>query len=310
VTAVRLAAVRPGPRLGAAPPGRFRRGLRVRVAGVALSLPVALFFAVFWLLPFLNALYLSFTDYAMAGSPSWIGLHNYRRLFGDADFWHSVRITVVFAVATVLPAIVFGLLISVPLSRPGRTRRWLRTALLVPAVIPIVAGSIAFVVLLSDHGLANTALGGIGLGHVDWLTDPHVALWSLIGMVLWKQLGLTVLILTAGLQGLPHDVFEAADLDGAGAVTTFFRITLPLLRRTVLFVSVMAVAAAMQSFIPAYLLTGGGPAQATEVLPLYLYSAAFTFQRMGYASAVAMVLLVALLMVSAVQFRLLGGERE
>jgi multiple sugar transport system permease protein len=283
---------------------------RARIAGAVLSLPVALFFAVFWLLPFFNSLYLSFTDYAMAGSPTWIGMHNYRRMFGDPEFWHSVRVTAVFAVATVLPTLVFGLLIAVPLSRPGRVRRWLRTALLVPAVTPFVAGSIAFVVLYSDHGLANTVLGVVGLGRVDWLTDPDLALWSLILMVLWKQFGLTVLILTAGLQGLPHDVFEAAELDGSGAVTTFFRITLPLLRRTVLFVSVMAVAAAMQSFIPAYLLTGGGPAQATEVLPLYLYSNAFTFQRMGYASAVAMVLLVVLLAVSAAQFRLLGGERE
>jgi multiple sugar transport system permease protein len=285
-----------------------RRNHRGARTGITLSLPVMLYFAIFWLLPFCNALYLSFTDYAMAGSPSWVGLANYRRLVHDPEFWHSVRVTLIFTVCSVVPAVVLGLLIAVPLSRPGRLNRLLRTALLVPAAIPFVATSVTWQIIYGDGGFANTFLGGVGLGHVSWVTDENVALWSLIIMVIWKQLGLNVLIFTAGLQELPRSVYEAAAIDGAGPVTTFVRVTLPLLRRAILFVLVIAVTAAMQSFIPAYLLTQGGPAGATEVLPLYLYDNAFAFQRMGYASAAAMVLLVLMLTMSVVQFRFLRGD--
>jgi multiple sugar transport system permease protein len=291
-------------------PRSRRRNRRGAGTGIALSLPVIVFFAVFWVLPFCNALYLSFTDYAMAGSPAWIGLANYRRLVHDPEFWHSVRVTLIFAICTVVPTVVLGLLIAVPLSRPGRLNRWLRSALLVPAVIPLVAGSVVWLVIYGDDGFANTLLGSVGLHHVSWLTDENVALWALIIMVIWKQLGLNVLIFTAGLQELPRSVYEAAAIDGAGPITTFFRVTLPLLRRAILFVLVIAIAAAMQSFIPAYLLTQGGPANATEVLPLYLYTNAFAFQRMGYASAIAMVLLVFMLALSAVQFRFLRGDER
>lgn len=291
--------------------GKRRSRRRTAGAGLTLSVPVMAFFLIFWVLPFGNTVYLSFTDYALAGTPNWVGLDNYRRLADDPALWNSVRVTAVYTLFSVVPTVLLALLAAVPLARPGRVNGLLRAGLLIPAVMPFVATSIIWVMIYADDGLANTTLKAIGADPVSWLGDERYAIWSLIGMVIWKHLGLFVLILTAGIQGLPRDVFEAAALDGARSIRTFCSITVPLLRRTILFVLVIAVTGAMQSFIPAYLLTQGGPANATEVLPLYLYNNAFGFQKMGYASALAVVLLLVMLLLSALQFRALkGGEDE
>lgn len=290
--------------------GRGQRRAEARV-GALLALPAAIFFGLFWLLPFLSAVYLSFTSYDLAGTPEWIGLDNYRRMAEDPGFWNSAQVTAVYTLGSVVPSIVIALAIAVPLSRPGRLNGVLRGLIMIPAVMPLVATSVVWRIIYADGGLANMMLGVVGLGPVSWLTDESMAVWALVVMVTWKHLGLFVIILTAGLQGLPQSVFEAAALDGAGPVRTFWSITVPLLRRTLLFVLVIAVVGSMQAFVPAFLLTGGGPAGATEVLPYYMWSTAFSFERMGYASAMAMVMLTVLVVLSLVQFRFLrGGEDE
>jgi multiple sugar transport system permease protein len=292
------------------PSGRGQRRAEARAGGL-LALPAIVFFAVFWLLPFLSAVYLSFTSYDLAGLPEWTGLDNYRRMIEDPGFWNSATVTLLYTAGSVVPSIVLALAIAVPLSRPGRLNGVLRGLVMIPAVIPLVATAAVWRTIYSDHGLANTLLGAAGLGPFSWLTDERMALWALVIMATWKHLGLLVIILTAGLQGLPRSVFEAAALDGAGSLRIFFRVTLPLLRRTLLFVLVVAVVGSMQAFVPAFLLTGGGPAGATEVLPYYMWATAFSFERMGYAAAMAMVLLVVLIVLSLIQFGFLrGGEAE
>lgn len=276
-------------------------------AGVLLTFPVAVFFVVFWLVPFVSAVYLSFTDYEMAGTPGWIGLDNYRRMFDDPGFWNSARITTIYTVCTVVPTIVLALAVAVPLSRPGRLNKGLRALIMVPAVMPLAATSMVWVIIYSDRGLANTLVGFLGVAPQAWLTSSDLAIWALVVMVVWKSMGLFVIILTAGLQALPGEVYEAAAIDGAGAVRTFAGITLPLLRRTLLFVLVISVAGAMQAFVPAFLLTGGGPADATQVLPYYIWANAFPYEHLGYASAMGMVLLVVMVIVSALQFGFLRG---
>ncbi|MGW0593662.1 carbohydrate ABC transporter permease [Streptosporangium sp. NPDC002607] len=295
------------PGLGRGGRGRSRREAG---AGIVLTIPVAVFFVVFWLVPFCGAVYLSFTDYEMAGAPRWIGLDNYARMLQDPGVWNSAWITVVYTVFTVLPTILLALLVAVPLSGPGRLNRVLRSLVMVPAVMPLAATSMVWVIIYSDRGLANTLLGAVGIEPQSWLTDSDLAIWALVVMVVWKSLGLFVIILTAGLQALPREVYEAAAIDGAGPVTTFRRITVPLLRRTLLFVLVISVAGSMQAFVPAFLLTGGGPADATQVLPYYIWANAFPYEHMGYASALAMMLLVAMLVVSIVQFGFLRGGDE
>ncbi|MFD1539282.1 carbohydrate ABC transporter permease [Nonomuraea guangzhouensis] len=289
--------------------GKGQRWAEARTGGL-LALPAAVYFLVFWLVPFVVAVYLSFTSYDLAGTPEWTGLDNYRRMLGDPGFWNSARVTAAYTIGSVVPSIVLGLAIAVPLSKPGRYNAFLRGLVMIPAAMPLVATSMVWSVIFAEKGLANALIGLFGAAPKPWLTDEGLALWALVIMTTWKHLGLFVIILTAGLQGLPLSVFEAAALDGAGPVRIFYRITLPLLRRTLLFVLVIAVVGAMQSFVPAFLLTKGGPAGATEVLPLYLWATGFGFERMGYASAIAMVLLVAMLLLSLVQFRVLRGGEE
>jgi multiple sugar transport system permease protein len=280
-----------------------------RRAGAALALPAAAFFLVFWLLPFGYALYLSFTDYELGGTPRWVGLDNYDRLLHSPGFSHSLQVTAIYTVCAVVPTLIIALLLAIPLSKPGRLNRWLRAAMLVPAVMPIVAAAVLWQVIYADGGMADTLTDAVGAPNADWLTDPDVALWALLVMVIWKYVGLYVIIFVAGLQSIPPSVYEAAALDAAGPVRTLFQITLPLLRRTLVFVLVIAVAGAVQSFAPAFLLTQGGPVNATQVLPIFLYQNAFTFGRMGYASAMAVVLMLLLLIVAAGQFSLLR-QRE
>ncbi|MGW4961313.1 carbohydrate ABC transporter permease [Nonomuraea sp. NPDC004186] len=274
-------------------------------AGAGLAAPAIVYFVLFWALPALAALYLSFTSYDLSGTPQWVGLDNYREMATSAEFWSSVWVTVLYTVFAVGPTIVIALVVAVPLAKPGRLRAWLRGLIFVPAVMPLVGATVLWQVIYSTGGLADTLVGAR-----PWLTDSGYAIWALLVMVIWKYVGLYVIIFVAGLQALPANVFEAAAIDGARTLRTFFLITVPLLRRTFTFVIVVAVTGAMQSFVPAYLLTKGGPVNATQVLPLYLYNNAFSFSRFGYASAIAIVLLVVLLVFAFTQFKLIRSDEE
>ncbi|MEV1176118.1 sugar ABC transporter permease [Nonomuraea sp. NPDC049784] len=279
-------------------------GIEAR-AGAGLAAPAIVYFVLFWALPALAALYLSFTSYDLAGTPQWVGLENYRQMWANDEFWASVRVTLLYTVFAVGPTIVIALVVAVPLAKPGRLRAWLRGLVFIPAVMPLVGATVLWQVIYSTGGLADTLVGAR-----PWLTDSGYAIWALLVMVIWKYVGLYVIIFVAGLQALPANVFEAAAIDGARALRTFFLVTVPLLRRTFTFVIVVAVTGAMQSFVPAYLLTKGGPVNATEVLPLYLYNNAFAYSRFGYASAIAIVLLVVLLVFAFTQFKLIRSDEE
>ena len=290
-----------------------RTGLEIgqRRWGLALALPSILYFLVFWVYPFFSATYYSFTDYDFVQKPEWTGFENYRFMFSDPGFTNSVRVTLLFAVGTIVPTIVLAFCLAVPLAKASRSSNVLRTLLFLPAVVPLVAASFLWQGMYASDGLVNRVLGWFGVDGKSWLQDPDWALRALIVMVIWKSLGLYMLLLIAGLQTLPQNVYEAAALDGARPIRTFFQVTLPMMRKQLLFVVVIATVAAMQSFVPAYLLTkGGGPGTATEVLPMYLYTNAFAFTDVGLASAASVVLFLALLVLSLIQFRVFKmGER-
>jgi multiple sugar transport system permease protein len=290
--------------------GRVSGRGRQQRAGIAFAVPAALFFLIFWVVPFGYSLYLSFTSYDLADPPRWVGLANYQRMWDAPQFWHSIRVTLLYVTGAVVPTLVLALLLAVPLSRPGRVRALLRALIFIPAAIPLFAASMIWRVLYSTGGMADLIGRHTMLGEQGWLTDPDIAMWSLLVMVIWKYLGLYVILFVAGLQALPQNVYEAAAIDGSRTVRTFFLVTLPQLRRTLLFVLVVAVTGAFNSFAPAYLLTRGGPAQATEVFPLYLYDNAFSFSRMGFAAALALLLLAVLLALSVAQFRLIREDGD
>ena len=293
-------------------PARRANSMRAveRRAGLSLSGVAMLLFLIFWVIPLAATLALSFTDYDLSGQPGWVGLHNYRRLVGSSEFWSSLKVTVLFTVLAVGPTLLLALLLALPLARPGRASTAIRSVVFIPAVMPLVATALLWQVMYQSDGLADRFVSLFGIPPQPWLSTPKLAVTSLLVMVIWKYVGLYVIIFVAGLQAIPGNLYEAASIDGARTLRTFFLITVPQLRRTFLFVIIIGVTGAVQAFVPAYLLTKGGPVDATQVLPLYLFHNAFLYSKFGYASAIAMVLLVMLLAFAGLQFRLVDEPED
>lgn len=281
-----------------------------RRAGSSLSALAVVLFVVFWVLPLIATVALSFTDYDLADSPSWVGLANYERLLGSDAFWSSLRVTVWFTILAVVPTLALALLVALPLAQPSRYVSVIRALLFIPAVMPLVASALVFQVMYQTGGAADRIVGLFGISEQPWLSSPDLALYSILLMVIWKYLGLYVIIFVAGLQGIPRNLYEAAAIDGVGALRTFLFVTIPQLRRTLLFTIVIGVTGAVQSFVPVYLLTKGGPIDSTMVLPMYLFNNAFSYSRFGYASAIAVVLLLMLLAFAVLQFKLVDEPED
>ena len=300
--------------LGAQKARRKRPALRqqdTRFAWLTLA-PALLFFAVFVGFPVTYSFVLSFTDWNMTSARAdWVGLENYEDLLADPSFLRSLLQTTVFTAALTLCVLVFSLGMALLLDLKLRFIQVYRTLLYLPAVTSLVAIGIVWVWMFDpQYGLINQALRGMGIEGPLWLADPQMALPALVITAAWRNVGYFATIFLAGLQGIDITYYEAARIDGAGAWQCFWRITLPLLRPTMLFVAVMAVILSFQVFALVYVMTGGGPAGSTSVIVFYLYQQAFTYFRMGYASAVGYVLFVIIFGLTLAQFRLFGKQAD
>jgi len=284
-----------------------------RVAAPYLFIgPALLGLALFKLYPIGVGLTASFFDYeAISGRKSWIGLANYRELFADPLFWRACWNTFLFnAVVTPLQvALALALAVLVNRRLPGIAV--FRSIFFVPAVISLVVASIVWDLMYNpDSGLVNAVLAAMGLPPQPFLTSARQAMGAVIAMVTWKGVGYWMVIFLAGLQAIPAVYREAAVIDGAPAWSYFWRVTLPLLMRTIVFVVVADTAINFLLFAPIYIMTQGGPSDATTVLMFEVYRNAFVYFRLGYASAVSTILLVVMLVVVFVQFRLLRARFE
>jgi multiple sugar transport system permease protein len=299
------------PRRLAWPGLRLLRREEARFAWLSL-LPALCFFAVFVGFPVGYSLLLSFQDWNMT-SPStrWVGLQNYEELLTDETFLRSLLQTTVFTVLITASVVVFSLGMALLLDLKLRFIRLYRAVLYLPAVTSLVAIGIVWVWMFDpQYGLINQLLRLVGIDGPLWLADPQIALLSLVITATWRNVGYFATIFLAGLQGIDIGYYEAARIDGAGPSACFWRITLPLLRPTVLFVVVMSVILSFQVFALVYVMTSGGPAGSTSVIVFYLYQQAFTYFRMGYASAVGYVLFVIILVLTWLQLRLFGRAGE
>jgi multiple sugar transport system permease protein len=274
--------------------------------------PALLGLAVFKLYPILIGLGASFFDYeAISGRKTWIGLGNYREIFADPLFWRACWNTFLFnAVVTPLQVVLaLGLAVLVNRRLPGMTL--FRSLFFVPAVISLVVASIVWDLIYNpDHGLANSLLAVLGVPPQPFLTSARQAMGAVMAMVTWKGLGYWMVILLAGLQAIPSVFREAAELDGASPWRFFWRVTLPLLVRTIVFVAVADTAINFLLFAPMYIMTQGGPSDSTTVLMFEVYRNAFVYFRLGYASAISTVLLAIMAVVVVVQFRVLRPRVE
>lgn len=242
--------------------------------------------------PILYSLYLSFTNYNMYQAPRWIGFANYRIMLMDDPLFIKSMLNTLYYVAMSVPLnTAFGILLAVLMNQSVKGIRVFRTLYFLPSVVSGVAVALLWQWLLdSNFGLINTFLSNFGISGPGWLTDENWSKPSLVLMNLWA-VGGSMIIYLAGLQGISGTLYEAATVDGAGAMRKFFSITIPMLTPTIFFNVIMGVLAGFQVFLQAYIMTGGGPNNSTMFYAFYLYNKAFKDLQLGYASAMAWVLL-------------------
>jgi ABC-type sugar transport system permease subunit len=240
---------------------------------------------------------------------AFVGLGNYLDLTTDDVFLTALRNTFLYSVGTVVPLLALGLGVAMVLNSRLRGRTFFRVVTYLPVVISWVAGAVIWQLIFVDPGgILNVLLGYVGIPPQLWTNDPVLALPSIMFLTFWKGLGFYVLIYLAGLQTIPPSIDEAAVIDGAGRWQLFRMVTLPLLRPTTLFALVIGIIGSFQIFVPVLLMTGGGPGYASMVLVMAIYRAGFQLFQMGYASAIAVVLFLATLIISLLQFKFFGQE--
>jgi multiple sugar transport system permease protein len=280
------------------------------VAGWAFAAPALALFSAFFVIPVAGGLFLSATDFDVYGLASpdsvrFVGLANYSKLFRDPELWNAIRNTLLFGVLagplSVVTSLAAALLVS---AKVARWKPFFRTVYFLPVVTTLVAVAIVWRYLYHPrYGALSSALESIGLGSVDWLGDPRLAMPAVVIVSVWKNFGYNMLIFIAGLQSIPEELHEAAAVDGASTRHRFLHVTLPSLAPVTLFVVVTTMIGAFQLFTEPYVMTQGGPLGATRSLALLLYEQGFRWWRMGIASAIAVVLLGITVAATLVQLR-------
>jgi len=255
--------------------------------------------------PMITSLYLSFTNFDLLTAPDWVGADNYIRMFNnDAKFWTSMRVTMFFVIFSVPLKLCFALAVAMLLNRGIRGLPLYRALFYLPSLLGAsVAIAILWRQIFAGDGLVNKLLFMIGIEGPSWISNPKYSLWTLIVLSIW-QFGSPMIIFLAGLRQIPTDMYEAASLDGASKWRQFVKITLPLLTPVVFFNAIIQTIEAFKSFTPAFIISGGtgNPINSTLFYTLYLYQEAFSFFRMGYASALAWVLLALVSVFTAFSF--------
>ncbi|PSM39750.1 sugar ABC transporter permease [Streptomyces dioscori] len=290
--------------------GGARKKRDDRKAAWLFLAPALIGFALFYAYPTLRGIHYSLTDYNLLTDPSFTGVDNYRRLIGDEQFINALKVTGYFVVLNIGTQTVLGLLLATLMHRLTRSVA-LRAILLVPWLVPNVTVGLLWMWMLDANlGFVNHVLEALGLGTTGFFTSPTWAMPTVAGVNTWAYSGYTALLLYAGMLQIPHHLYESASLDGAGEWRMFTKITLPLLRPVLALVLVVSLIGSFQIFDTVAVTTKGGPVSATRVIYFYIYEQAFTNFRMGYASAVAVVLAVILGVLTAVQMRLLRASRS
>jgi multiple sugar transport system permease protein len=286
--------------------------VRKQLPNYLFVLPHFLFFLVFLAIPVFFGLYISFHSWEIISPKKpFVGLENYEYLAIDDIFIKSVSNTIRFATQTVITQVLFGLALALLVNQRFPLRLWVRIIFFAPVVLSIATKGIIWQWLMNmDWGFINFMLSELGLPAVNWLGDPNMVIPSISLATTWWVAGFTMVLYLAGLQNIPEHLYEAAKIDGANEWSLFRHITVPLLMPTTLFVVATAFIAHMQVFGQIYLMTQGGPFHSSISVVFYLYDNGFRYFRMGYASAMAFVLAMMILVVTVIQFRLLGRRVE
>ena len=282
-------------------PTRRRRKDDTKLALLFIA-PASFGLLVFLVWPLLTGLYYSLTEYTTLTPPSWVGLENYRRLLADPVFWNSLKVTVVYVAINIGVQTIVALVIAVLMQRLTQSTV-LRSLVLAPYLVSNVVASIVFLWILDTQlGIVNIFLQWVGFDPVSFWSSETWVIPTVALVNVWRHMGYTALLLFAGLQSIPTFLYEAARTEGAGEITMFRRITLPLLRPILALVLIMTIIGSFQVFDTISVTTQGGPADASKVLQMYIYENAFAQYEFGYASALSVALLVILMVITFAQY--------
>lgn len=279
---------------------------RLGFIGFLFILPAMLYFTAFAFYPMANAFWLSLHDYDLLSPPRWAGLRNYEFLMNSTPFMNSLRTTAIYAFGISVPIWIISLVLALILNQNIRFRTFFRTVFFAPIVMPLVVLAVIWTLLYHPFGPINSVvMAPLFNQTIPWLNSNQHALLAVVILAIWRAAGYYGVIFLAGLQSIPNEFYEAARLDGAGSWSLFRFITFPLLRPTTLFVVVVSIINALRHFDVIWIMTGGGPGDATRVLSVLIYETGWGFLRMGRASAMSVVLFSIALIFTVVQLRLL-----
>jgi multiple sugar transport system permease protein len=289
-------------------PSRWRIKKRTRntINGILFASPWLLGLLMFWIYPTIASAYYSFTSFNAVQAPKWVGFANYIKLFtDDPDFWDAVYNTFYFAGVSIPLAVIFAFALAMMLNAKVKGQVVYRTIYFLPTLVPEVALAFVWIYLFTPgSGLINVPFSWFGIYRMCWLTCPEMARQTLVLLALWI-IGQQVVLYLAGLQDVPQDLYDAADVDGAGFFRKFWNVTVPMMTPVIFFHVVTSVIGAFQFFAIPYIMTGGTgfPANSTLFYSIYLYKQAFQYFNMGYASALAWLLFLVTLVITLVIFR-------
>ncbi|MFM7677602.1 MAG: carbohydrate ABC transporter permease [Roseiflexaceae bacterium] len=290
-------------RVESAPTKRSWRQRRETIDAYVFMSPVIIGLLVFTIGPIIVSLLLSFTKYNLLSDPKWIGFDNYIKMYGEDLFWKSLSVSAVYSVVSVPVGLVVALFLAMLLNRKMRGVYFFRSIYYLPTVISGVGVAMLWRWIFNgQYGVLNTLLRTVGIKGPNWLLDENYALVALIITSIWG-VGGTMLIFLAGLQGIPSELLEAAEIDGAGRWAQFRYITLPMISHVTFFNLVLGIIGALQVFTDAFVITNGGPNNATLFIAVYLYRHAFMYLNFGYAAALAWVLFMIVMLLTLMVFR-------
>lgn len=285
---------------------RIKKRTRNTINGILFASPWLLGLLMFWIYPTIASAYYSFTSFNAVQSPKWVGFANYIKLFtDDSDFWDAVYNTFYFAGVSIPLAVIFAFALAMMLNAKVKGQVVYRTIYFLPTLVPEVALAFVWIYLFTPgSGLINVPFSWFGIYRMCWLTCPEMARQTLVLLALWI-IGQQVVLYLAGLQDVPQDLYDAADVDGAGFLRKFWNVTVPMMTPVIFFHVVTSVIGAFQFFAIPYIMTGGTgfPANSTLFYSIYLYKQAFQYFNMGYASALAWLLFLVTLLITLVIFR-------
>lgn len=276
-----------------------------------ILLPTLVIIFAFRFYPMLQAFYISMTDFDLIKSPEFVGLSNFIDLLKDPLFLNSARVSLTYVVFSVVPTWIISMGLALLFNRHIRFKNLFRSAVFMPVIMPSVVMALVWTFMYHQQGVINVILGWLQISPIPWLRSSSTALWAVILIGIWRASPYFMIIFLAGLQAIPNDFLDAAQIDGANSWQLFYYIKLPLLKPTTLLVIIMSIITAMKVFAVPLIMTNGGPANSTRVLPLFIYQTAFEFFDMGRASAMSIFLFAAVMIITVFQIRLFSaGEDE